>query len=253
MHLACNCTGNGPALLFLHGGFVTQDEWRLQVEQFAPRYEVITCDLRGHGESPRSVGQYTMALFAADVVALLDGLGIAQVVCCGHSMGGMVAQELALNYSQRIRALILAETAYCVKATPLMVAGTWLTRWMLRLISIRWLACISAREHGRFNPSVGPYVEQEIARHAADKANYLKIWAAISAFDTRSRLPQIACPTLVLVSEHNRQTHAQAQHLLQTIPMATLSVIPAAGHMLNWGNPAAFNVIVERFVASLPC
>ena len=54
MHLVYNCTGNGPALLFLHGGFVTRDEWQFQVEHFAPRYEVITCDLRGHGENWRS-------------------------------------------------------------------------------------------------------------------------------------------------------------------------------------------------------
>jgi len=95
---------------------------------------------------------------------------------------------------------------------------------------------------------VGPYVEEEMRRHARDRLNYLNIMRAAFAFDSRTRLHCIACPTLILVGERNRRAHAQAREMARLISQAELRVIPRAGHMLNWDNPEAFNGAVETFL-----
>lgn len=250
--LAHTVTGAGPPLLLLHGGLVSQAAWQPQVVHFASRCRMFTCDLRGHGASPRSTDPYSVALFAADVVALLDALGVERAVCCGHSLGGMVAQELAIAYPQRVRALILADTSYGTSTTPLEALGSRLARWSFALLSVAYLARLTAQVHGRRRPAVGPYLEQELRQHAAAKANYLNIWDAVFAFDSRARLASIACPTLILAGADNRQVHAQARRMQQTIPGAALTLLPNAGHMLHWDNTAGFNLIVERFLATLP-
>jgi pimeloyl-ACP methyl ester carboxylesterase len=247
--IAFEAVGEGSHLLILHGGLLAQTEWQPQVGYFAQcGYRVITCDLRGHGESGASSEPYSVALFASDVIGLLDALDVRAVDCCGHSLGGMVAQELAITYPERLRALVLAETSLSTASTRVEAAQTLLVKGLLRLMSVHQMARLSGREFGRRVAAVRPYVEQEMRRHAHDKRNYLNIWRAVFGFDSRSRLHEITSPTLILVGEHNRRTHAQARQMRNLIPRAELQVIPRAGHMLNWDNPEAFNETIAAFL-----
>jgi 3-oxoadipate enol-lactonase len=249
IRMAFDVVGEGPPLLLLHGGLVSRTEWRPQIAYFAQQgYQVITCDLRGHGESASSRQPYSVTLFRADVLGLLDALGLARVACCGHSLGGMVGQELAIAHPERVRALVLADTAYGTATTRGEAVLTLMAKGLFRLLSVQQVARRSARALGRFHPEVGPYIERELGRHAQDKANYLNIWRAVCAFDSRPRLHRIACPTLILVGQFNRRTHAQAREMCRRILQAELVIIPGAGHMLNWDNAEAFNQVVARFL-----
>ncbi len=247
IEMAFERRGAGEPLVLLHGGLVSKRSWDPQLAALAEHYEVITCDLRGHGESSVTRAAYSVELFAEDVVALLDALELPCVHLCGHSLGGMVAQALAISYPARVRSLVLAETSYCTRSTPLEALLVTVTRLMFRLTSATYLARLSARAQGKHTPEVGRYLEREIGRHAADKANYLNIWRAVFAFDSRLQLAQINCPTLVLVGEHNHQTHAQAREMTALIPNAQLVTLPEAGHVLTWDNPEAFNRAVLEF------
>ncbi|MGB9634324.1 MAG: alpha/beta fold hydrolase, partial [Chloroflexaceae bacterium] len=93
--------GAGPPLLLLHGAMVDREYWREQIPVFATRHEVVACDLPGHGAAPPLAGPTSIADLAREVLATLDALDLPAVRVLGHSLGGMVAQELALMVPER--------------------------------------------------------------------------------------------------------------------------------------------------------
>jgi pimeloyl-ACP methyl ester carboxylesterase len=194
-----------------------------------------------------------MRQFAGDAVALLDILGIDRVAVVGHSMGGMVAQEIALDHSDRLWALVLAETSYGIRSTWLEALLTNLTVPLLRYYSVERQADLYARALGRYTPAVERYVRREIGI-LADEAgggseNVWAIWQAVMRFASKDRLSQIRVPTLVLVGERFRQTHGQGQTMARLVPGAKFGLIEDAGHMLNWDNAGQFNAEVLSFLA----
>jgi 3-oxoadipate enol-lactonase len=89
---------------------VSHTDWAPRLAAFGSRYRLLIPDIRGHGASGRDGQPFSFAQSAADMVGLMDALGIAEAAVIGHSMGGMVVQEFALAYPQRAWALVLAET-----------------------------------------------------------------------------------------------------------------------------------------------
>ena len=110
--LAIQVLGNelAPALLLLPGQANSHRWWDGLREPFADRYRTITFDYRGTGDSPSSPGPWSTASFADDAAAVLDELGVERAAVYGTSMGGRVAQMLAINHPERVRALVLACT-----------------------------------------------------------------------------------------------------------------------------------------------
>lgn len=116
--VACQVTGTGaPAILFIHGYSCTANDWRLQIEGLSPSQKCIGVDLRGHGQSGPAHGENTMAAFAADMIAVLDGLHIERAVLVGHSMGTRIALEVALQSPGRVSGLVLVDGSK-VEADP---------------------------------------------------------------------------------------------------------------------------------------
>ena len=103
--------GAGTPLVLLAGLGYPGWQWHRMAPLLAQRCQVFTLDNRGVGRSDKPAGPYTASLLAADTVGLLDALGIEQAAIMGHSMGGFIAQALALEYPQRVSKLILASTA----------------------------------------------------------------------------------------------------------------------------------------------
>jgi pimeloyl-ACP methyl ester carboxylesterase len=103
--------GTGEPLLLLHGALVSRAMWQPQIESFSASFQVIACDFPAHGETPDISGEYTIGKLEQFVIQLLDSLSTDQVHICGHSLGGMVAQQIAVAHPYRVQKLILAETA----------------------------------------------------------------------------------------------------------------------------------------------
>jgi pimeloyl-ACP methyl ester carboxylesterase len=247
--------GQGDPLLFIHGIYASQRQWVQQVNHFAPTHRVITCDLRGHGQSSASSDRYSVILFANDIIALLDHLELERVTCCGHSFGGLVAQEMALTHPDRVRALILAETLYGVSSTPWEAVTSYSLNVLVpQLVGTKSYVEMMARYFGLYTPGGAQFIINEADRHLDDPANQQNILNASLAFDSRWRLHQIKCPTLLMIGQfpHILPVYWHNWEMWWRITNAQLKIIPAAGHMLFWDNPLAFNQTITNFLAELP-
>src|SRR5690606_16948185 len=102
--------GEGEPLLLLHGLGGSHLDWEYQIPFFATRYRVLAPDLRGFGDSPRGRGRMSVRGHALDIAAFLDAMGIERCHLIGHSMGGAIAQQLALDQPQRVERLVIANS-----------------------------------------------------------------------------------------------------------------------------------------------
>lgn len=242
--------GMKPAVLLLHGGYLSHRVWQHQLPVLRDHYRVIAPDLRAHGRSGRAGRPYSVEQFAWDVAALLEQLAVTQVHACGHSLGGMVALHLALLHPGAVRSLVLAETSYGTRSTRWEALFTDTTRLLFRLANIRWLGRVFARSLAGQTPGIFGYVEEELSASLDDPESFRAIWNAVISFDARSRLGGVRQPTLVIVGERNRRTHAQGRVFARLLPNARHAVLPGAGHLLMLDRPQEFTALVLNFLAS---
>ncbi|MBN2556711.1 MAG: alpha/beta fold hydrolase [Anaerolineales bacterium] len=238
--------GKGEPLLLLHGALLSRSMWQYQVASFGEIYQIIALDLPAHGETPDITGEYTITLLAENMIQMLDSLGVQQTHVCGHSLGGMVAQQLAASYPNRIRKLVLAETAFGTQNTLWERVQTSFARPFLKMTPQSLIVDLSVKKYSSLNQHVGEYIKQEMSRY--DHKTSVRVMSAAFHFSGKAQLKNIQSPTLVLVAEDNKQTHSQGKELAQNIPNAKLKTISHANHMLNMDNPEDFNRVVLAFL-----
>jgi 3-oxoadipate enol-lactonase len=252
--LAYTDQGSGTPVVFLHAFPFTRAMWEPQLA-LADRYRVITVDLRGHGESDAPAWRYTMDLFAADVIALLDHLKIRQAVFVGLSMGGYLIFSLVRQYPDRVLGLVLADTR-AEADTP--ERRTW--RFQLAQRAAKEGAKAVADDMFPKLLAPGTYQQKPAV---AERVKRLVLSAPVSGIvgdlmaiedrpDSVALLKSIACPTLVLVGEQDALTSVEEnKRIAEAIPGARFQVIPDAGHMSNLEQPEAFNAALRRFLEGL--
>ncbi len=259
-HLVGEVTGpeTGPALVLLHSiGLSTREGWRDQIEFLTDAgWRVVSFDFRGLGESPRGAGVPSVAQFAADTVALLDALGIDRAVVMGVSLGGFVAQMLALDYSTRVRALVLVSTTCRIRAGN---SGARATR-NHRILADGMAVAAGPQIDSHFPAAyraAQPDVMDWYRRHylANDPATYVAVMENLGRFDSSARLGEIACPTLVIAGGDDTSNvagpvpGAAAQELATAIPGARAEMIDGAHHYPHLDHAKDFNVRIGRFLA----
>lgn len=242
-----------PTLCLAHCLGGDRSIWRKQLDHWRSRYRLLAYDLRGQGESEPTPGPYSMALLAADALALLDAQGVDQAVFCGVSMGGMVALQAAIAAPQRVRALVLADSAGGFGPEA---RGAWQER--IAAVERDGVAPLVETMMGRwFTEGFRRQAAGEVADVAGRLARtspvgYLGACAAIRDFDLRERLADIRCPTLVLCGENDPSTPLPlSRQLAETIPGARLVVFPGANHLPHFEMPDRFNAEVDDFLAAL--
>ena len=254
-------SGQGPALIFVHGAFADARIWQPQWEHFSGSYRLLRYDLRGHSRTGSSdLNCYTIDTYADDLAGLLDALEIEAPVLCGLSWGGSVAQAFAARYPTRLRALILAGSAVAIDLTPRdkllcnLLFPAWAMRGTIQALSVArftrfslWLARLTQGRHWLSqDEDAQQYLEECMLRMSS--AEYLKIWQAIYAFHLLP-LERILCPTLVLNGEYeSSNTFLHTREILRRVPTAQAGLIPGAGHAMNWEQPQAFNQSVGEFL-----
>ena len=242
--------GSGPPLLLVHGLMVTGEMFDPVLERFATAHRVIVPDLRGHGRSRRLPPPYTARQLAADLSRLLDHLGIESAAVLGYSQGGAIAQQLALDSPTRCNRLVLGCTYACNMATTREQVEGHLLPFLVRVLGPRRFARFAvsqeAKELGREGAEwlVGLMADQ-------DRRLMVAAWNETMAFDSRQRLAEIACPTLVVAGSDDQAVpmhHAQMLH--HGIRGSTLVVIAGARHTLIWTHPDELVRVTEEFLGA---
>jgi 3-oxoadipate enol-lactonase len=230
---------NGPAVVFLHSIGCDHTMWTAQARAIGP-WRAIRPDIRGHGRSATPRGDYGLDRLAEDVLDVLAALEVRQAVVCGLSLGGLVAQAVALRAPSAVRGLVLANTAARIGAPD---------AWAERAARVRaeGLGAIADLAMGRFfseafraaQPAMVGGFRKALVRSSAE--GYAGCCAALAGADLTGDVGAIAAPTLVIggaldVSTPPEQTTA----LAVAIPGAHYVELDAA-HLSNVERPDAFS------------
>jgi pimeloyl-ACP methyl ester carboxylesterase len=251
--------GSGEPIVFIHGALLNSFLWRPQLDYFGATNFCVSYDLRGHGRTgPSSEVAYTTSLFARDLRALLDALRVDQVTLCGLSLGGMVAQTFAEVYPQRVRCLVLCDTAFST------FAGTveMLLNAVVGVVTPSAIRTMGAGNFCALNHWVnrlsgrGGWVSQTLAgRIYASRAlasvpgeEMIKVYRSVLAF-RGSRLDGFTGPALLINGASDSPLILRQARLLQRqLPHAEYQIVSRAGHLANLDNPVEFNRMLDRFL-----
>jgi pimeloyl-ACP methyl ester carboxylesterase len=244
--------GAGEPLLLLHGLGSRAEDWELQLPAFAPHFRVIAPDLRGHGRTTKPPGPYTVPLMTADVLGLMDALGVAAAHLVGLSMGGMIAFQMAVDRPERVLSLVI------VNSGPALQPKTAHDR--LRVAQRLTLARLfGPARTGRFlsrrlfpKPEQEPLRAQLVERWARnDHAAYLASMRALVGWSVRERIGKIAVPVLVIAGDRDYTPVAAKRGYTAQIPGARLEVIEDSGHATPIDQTEKFNATVLAFLRAL--
>jgi 3-oxoadipate enol-lactonase len=247
--------GSGDAVLMIMGFGGDHLAWAFQVPALSGQYRVITFDNRGVGQSSVPDEPYSTPMMAEDAVGLLDALGVERAHLIGVSMGGMIAQEVALNHPGRVQSLQL----HCTYARPdrymLALMDAWravraktTTEEWLRTVALWLFAPRTYAERPDFVESV---IQTGLANpHPFTLTGFLRQGDAVRGHDALDRLSTLGCPTLVSVAEDDILVPPRfAREVAALVPGAELRVIEGAGHGYFWERPDVFNTMCLDFLA----
>jgi 3-oxoadipate enol-lactonase / 4-carboxymuconolactone decarboxylase len=241
-----------PVVMLSHSLGLDHGMWDPQASDFAPHFRVLRYDIRGHGASDATGGDYTIEQLGRDALGVADAAGADRFAFCGLSLGGMIGQWLAVHAPDRLTHLILANTSARLTDPAHMENRR-------RLVEQGGMAAIEEMVMGRFfAPDVlrarPPAVDG--ARRtllASDPVGYAGCCAAIRDMDQRTLLPRIQAPTLVISGDLDvgMPWEAHGELLSQAIPGARARRLPAA-HISNLERPRSFSTAVLDFLLPPP-
>jgi 3-oxoadipate enol-lactonase len=246
IQLAYGMEGEGEPVLLLHGQGAHGRDWSLQTAALSKRYRVVYFDQRGHGGSSVTKRPYTMELLAKDAAGLCRALSLGPCHVVGHSLGGMVALQLALDFPALVRSLTV------VNSTPVGY-GSWLKGRLLRLF-------IRARGMPRFarvNTKLHlPEPDQEALRQRLVETmgsnspdGYIANQDAVDHFDVSARLGEIACPVLVIHSAQDPIPLEEKELIVAKVKQGRLLTIEDSRHLVLWDQPERLNAALLEFLA----
>src|SRR5690348_4929141 len=221
-----------PRLALIHSLALSGAMWERVVGELDGAAEILVYDCRGHGESERRAGPYSVELFAEDLAAIFDACGWSSAMVAGCSMGGCVAQAFAAAYPQRVRGLALIDTTAWYGPTA---PKDWKARGerpaaegfpsMIEFQLSRWFSDDFRRAH----PEIAAQTKQIFLANTAEC--YQAACEMLGNADMRAALPGFRMPVSVIVGEEDYATPvAMAERLHENIPNSTLTVIPGARH-----------------------
>jgi 3-oxoadipate enol-lactonase len=249
--LHCVIHGSGPDVVLLHPAGLDHTAMQALADSLAASHRVLNVDLRGHGESPDAPAGTRLEDFAADIAQLILSQGKGPAIVLGISLGGMLAQELALRRPDLVAGLVLcACTATFDDAIrPLLRdrGGAALVGGMAAVVEStldRWFSAAAREERG---------AAMLRERLLLDRpSNWCVTWDAIASHDTLSRLAEITAPTIVIAGEKDAATPLAATRVLaDAIPGARWLSLPEAPHMMQIECADAFNGVVAAFLENL--
>lgn len=241
-------SGKGPCFVMVHGYLGGSSQWRAEVEALSPYLDVVTPDLPGFGKSNHLVSPDQIEGYARAVLTAVDSLGIDRFHLLGHSMGGMIVQEMVRLAPDRVNRLVLYATgplgllpgrfeSMARSRERLAADGVDATG---RRISVTWLYDQEASSNAKL---LG-----DLAAQASPQAAEAGLWA-MERWDGRPHLPRIQQETLIVWGDQDRSYKwDQVETLWRGIPGASLSVVPRCAHAVHLDNPTIFHQLLKDFL-----
>jgi len=245
-------TGAGPPVLLVMGlGMTASGWWRTVPVLTAAGFRVIAFDNRGVGRSDRPPGPYSVAELADDASAVLDATGVPRAHVYGISLGGMIAQELALRHPERVDRLVLGATTPGGRVAISADAATlafFQRRGQMPADEAVW-ASVPYNYAARTRAEHGERIAEDISRRLSQPIEAEPYRAQLSAalgHDCAGRLGDLAAPTLVIHGAEDRMVpFANAEILRDLIPSARLHVLPGAAHLYPTDDPTADPAVAD--------
>lgn len=244
-------------LVLIRGLGSNADHWYAQIPAFSSHFSVVSFDNRGIGRSQKSDGTYTISMMAEDTVALMDSIGISRAHVLGISMGGMIAQQVALTYPQKVHGLVLACThcggGHAVRASE-EIAKIFVEYIFTgsQEAAQKAARCIFTKTTLKDRPEVIQQYQKVSQRFLQEPATLISQWKAVQGHDTWAELPNIKAPTLVITGSEDILIPPENSTILaERIHDARLEVIEGGGHQFPVEQADAFNGAVLDFLGSL--
>ncbi|MBL6966182.1 MAG: alpha/beta fold hydrolase [Anaerolineales bacterium] len=240
--------GAGEPLLLIHGLGSSSRDWEYQLPAFTEHYQVITCDVRGHGQSAKPPGPYNVPMFADDIIQLMQALDIAPAHVLGISMGGMIAYQLAVDHPEMVKSLIAVN---CNPELPVRNFKDRLAIWqreiIVQLIGMRKMGQVLS-ERLFIKPDQEKLRQIFVQRWAEnDPKAYLAAMRAIVGWSVVAELPKLTMPVLVIAADQDYSFVDDKTAYIPLMPNAQMLVIENSRHATPVEHPEAFNQAVLSF------
>lgn len=251
--------GAGPPLLMIMGWIGHANFWgKPFLERLRPHFRIIRFSNRGTGLSDKPGGEPTIRLMADDAAGLLRELGIERAHVLGISMGGMIAQELVLNYPQAVQGLVLGCTTCgfahgVAPATDELRGPSPATATPQERVRQLLAAAATPEFLAQANPQFWQWLSATWFAAPTPWESIGKHFLAIQSFDTYERLPQIKAPTLLIHGDRDILIPAENAEVLRArIPGSQLRIVPGVAHMFFWEKPEESAAAIVEFLSSVP-
>lgn len=240
-----------PPLVFLHGIGGAARAWRGQLDFFADRYRAIAWDMPGYGGSP-PLPAVSIAALANALQDFLQQIGAVKPVLVGHSIGGMIVQQILAKAPDIAAAVVLAQTSPAFGKTD----GDWQKEFIGARLgpldrgeTMVSLAPALVRELVGDEPDIDGMALARDCMAAVPEPTYRATMLALLGFDERNALGNIAVPTLVLSGSRDKNAPAPMMAKMASyIPSATYVELEGTGHLVNLERPKAFNAALDAFL-----
>jgi len=244
-----------PVIIFIHGFPFNKSMWDLQVESLKVNYRLIRYDIRGHGNSGAGNEDFSIDLFAGDLIGLMDALKVDRAILCGLSMGGYIALNAVSRYPERFDALVLCDTQ-CIADTPEAKAKRMKTIEIIKHSGVKTYAAESIKNLFAPESLLTKLKETADVKEMILKTSVQSLCNTLLALSVRKNtchiLPEIKIPVLILVGSEDKITPpAAAAFMHEQIKGSFLKIIGHAGHLSNLENPGEFNDHLKKFIASV--
>jgi pimeloyl-ACP methyl ester carboxylesterase len=245
--------GAGPDLVLLCGLGDTHQAWAHQLQSLAGRFRLTAIDNRGVGRSGLPDGEFTVADMAADAAGVLDALGIARAHVAGFSMGGAIAQELAIARPDLVRSLVLVGTWCRTDAHLRRLFDSW--AWMAEraesdeaFVRALFLWVYTRRAH--LDGAVDTWVAQALAdEHPQSTDAFVRTIEAIKAHDTADRLRDVTGPKLIVAGDQDLICPPSVQQeLAEHLTDCEVSLLAGEAHQPFQEAPERFDRVVLDFL-----
>lgn len=259
INLYVETAGEGPPLMLLHGFTGSAATWRALIPTFSKSFHTIAVDLIGHGRSdaPREPLRYRMDLCIADLLALLDALGVSETAVLGYSMGGRTALHLAAAAPERVRALVLEGASPGIADPEERRQRREADEALARRIETEGMEAFV--QHWENVPLFAtqrslPAQVREAQRQQRRQQRPHGLAGSLRGMGTGSmeplhhRLPSLTMPTLLVAGELDEKYRAIAASMAKAMPRAETAIVPGAGHNVHLEKPEAFAAHVMNFL-----